>query len=84
MSVCVFIRPTGRHTVLLQCANMYAGTGHSNTKYNVFGLGSLKDTLFRFAIINTGLLTPNFACNVLEYFEGDRPKLTYQSQNVLV
>ncbi len=36
-------------TMLLQCANMYVGTGHSNTKYNMkyilFGLSSLKDTL---------------------------------------
>ncbi len=29
---------THRHAMLLQFANMYAGTGHSNTKYNFFGL----------------------------------------------
>ncbi len=65
--------------MLFQCANMYARTGHSdtkyNTKYNIFGLGSLRDTLYRFAKVNhdlttqlsimfAGLLTPNFACNV--------------------
>ncbi len=30
----VFILPAGRHPILFQCANMYAGSGHSNTKYN--------------------------------------------------
>ncbi len=47
--LCVFILPAGRHAKLLQCVNMYAGTGHSNTKYNtkynVLGLGNLIDTL---------------------------------------
>ncbi len=33
LSVCVFNLP-GRHAMLLQCTTMYAGTGHSNTKYN--------------------------------------------------
>ncbi len=63
-----------------------------NTIY--FGLGSLKDTLCRFATVNcdlttqlsiiiTSLLTPNFACNVKEYFKNGGPKSTYQSQNAL-
>ncbi len=58
----------------------YAGIGHSNTKYNmkyhIFGLGSLRDTICRFANVNhdlttqlsiiiTGLLTPNFACSIM-------------------
>ncbi len=72
----MFILPAVRHAMLLQCANVYARTGHYlNTKYNVFGLGSLRDTLCRFAKVNndlttqlsiiiTGLLTPNFVCNV--------------------
>ncbi len=65
--------------MLVQCGNMYVGTGHSNTKYNTkynfFGLGSLRDTLCKFAKVNndlttqlsiiiTGLLTQNVACNV--------------------
>ncbi len=94
----MFILPAGRHAVLLQCANMYARTGCSNTKYNkkysVCGFGSLRDTLCRFAKVNhdlttqlsiiiTGLLTPNFACNVYEYFKDGWPKSTCQSQNAL-
>ncbi len=86
--LCVFIRPAFRHAMLLKCANLYYGTGHSNTKYNTkykcFDLGSLRDTLCSFAkvkrdlttqlsLIITGLLTPNFACNVEEYFKDDRP-----------
>ncbi len=35
--------------MLFQCTDMYARPGHSNTKYsmkyNIFGLGSLRDTL---------------------------------------
>ncbi len=81
---------------------MYAGTGHSNTKdfmkYILFGFGSLRDTLCRFAkdkpkinhhltiqlsIIITGLLIPNFACNVLECFHDDGPTSTCQTQNAL-
>ncbi len=84
--------------MLLQCANMYARTGHSNTKYNAkynyFGLGSLRHTFCRFAKVNhdlttqlstivTGLLTPNFTCNVKEYFKDGGPKSTCQSQNAL-
>ncbi len=80
----MFILPVGRHAMLLQCANMYIRTGHSNTKYNMkynlFGLGSLRDTLCRFAKVNndlttqlsiiiTGLLTPNFAFNVYRIFQ---------------
>ncbi len=80
LSLCVFILHTDRHTMLLQCANMYARTNLSfiqNTIWNIilFGLGSLKDTLCKFANVNnelntqlpiliTGLLTPEFACNV--------------------
>ncbi len=63
----------------LQSANMYDGTGHPNTKfntkYNCFGIGSLRDTFGRFAkvdndlttqlsIIITGLLIPNVVFNV--------------------
>ncbi len=33
--LCVFILPVGRHAMLLQYANMYTGTGHSNSKYNM-------------------------------------------------
>ncbi len=51
----MFIRPVGRHAMLLLCANMYDGTIHPNTKYNVFGLGSLKDT--RFANVNHDFTT---------------------------
>ncbi len=84
--------------MLLQCANMYEGTGHSNTKhntkYNIFGLGTLRDTLCRFVKVNhvlatqlsiiiTCLLTPNCACNVEEYFKDGGPKSTCQSQNAL-
>ncbi len=47
--------------MLLQCANMYAGTGHSNTKYNtkynLFGFSTLRDTLCRFAKVNYDLTT---------------------------
>ncbi len=35
LSVCVFILSAGRHNMLFQCANMYAGTGHSNTNYHM-------------------------------------------------
>ncbi len=52
VSLCVFILPVGRHAMLLQCANIYAGTGHSNTKYNFIGLDSLRDKLCRFATVN--------------------------------
>ncbi len=36
VSVCVY-STAGRHAMLLQCANMYAGAGHSNTliKYEI-------------------------------------------------
>ncbi len=79
MSLLVFILPAGRHAMLLQCANMYAGTGHSNTKhhtkYNIYGLGTFRDTLCIFSKVNydlatqlltivTGLMTQHFACNV--------------------
>ncbi len=78
MSLYEFIMSAGRHAMLLQCTNMYARTGHSNTKYNLFGLltkvSSLRDTLWRFAkvsqylttqlsLIVTGLLIPDIACN---------------------
>ncbi len=57
--LCVFILPPGRHAMLLQCANMYARTDHSNTKYNTksnfFGLGSLNDTVCRLAKVNHDL-----------------------------
>ncbi len=45
VSLCVlFILPAGRHAMLLQCTNMYARTNTKyNTKYNLFGLGSLRD-----------------------------------------
>ncbi len=61
--------------MLRQCANIYAKTGHSNTKYNMnyicVGIDSLRDKLCRFAKVNhdlttqlsiiiTGLLTPNY------------------------
>ncbi len=79
LCLCVFILSPGRQAMLLQCANMYNRTGHSNTKYNMkyncFGLGSLRDTFYRFAkvshglttqlsIVITGLLTSNFTSNI--------------------
>ncbi len=33
-SMVQFTQSAGRHTMLLQCANMYARTGHSNANYN--------------------------------------------------
>ncbi len=83
--------------MLLKCAYKYARTGHSKTKYtmnNFCGFGNLRDTFCRFANVNndlniklsiiiTGLLTPNFACNVKEYFKDGGPKSTCQSQNAL-
>ncbi len=83
---------------MLQGVNMYAGSGHSSTKYNTkyhfLDLGSLRDTLCRFAIVNhclttqlsiviIGLLTKYSACNVQEYVKDGRPKSTCQSQNAL-
>ncbi len=35
------------------------------------------------SIIITGLVTPNFACNVQEYFKDGKPKSNCQFQNVL-
>ncbi len=59
LCVCVFIQPTGRHAMLFQCAN--ARTDHSNTKYNtkynMCGLDSLRDTLCRFAKVSNDLST---------------------------
>ncbi len=74
----MFIRLADIHAMLLQCANIYARTGHSNTKcnmkYNFIGLGSLRDTLCIFVkvnhdltrkllINNYGLMSPTFAFN---------------------
>ncbi len=83
--VCVFILPAGRHAMLLQCANIYTRTGHSdtkyNTKYNYFGRGMLRDTLWRFAKVNHALTTQlsiiitGFTCNVYEYFKDDTNSL---------
>ncbi len=57
----MFILLASRHAMFLQCANIYVGTGHSNTKYNtkynLFGLGSLRDTLGRFTKVNHDLTT---------------------------
>ncbi len=57
----MFILLANRHAMLLQCANMYARTGNLNTKYNtkynLFGRGSLRDTLCRFAKVNRNLTT---------------------------
>ncbi len=54
--LCVFILPAGRHAMLLQWANMYVRTGHSNIiynmKYNVFGLGSLRNSQCIYANVN--------------------------------
>ncbi len=95
---CVFILPAGRHAILRQCTNIYARTDHSNTKYNTtyncFGSGSCRDIFCKFVKLNhglttqltiiiTGLLSPNFACNVQEYLKDGRPKLTCASQNAL-
>ncbi len=33
--MCVFILRAGRHAMLLQCANICPGTGHSNIKYDM-------------------------------------------------
>ncbi len=63
-------------------------------KIHYFSLGSLRDTLCRFAkansdvttqlsIIITGLLNPNFACNVSKYFKDRGPKSNCQSQNAI-
>ncbi len=94
--LCVFILPAGRHAMLLQCANLYAWTGHSNrkynSKYNFVGHGSLIDILWQFekvkhdvttqlSIIIIHLLNSNFACNVYEYFKDCRSKSTCESQN---
>ncbi len=47
--------------MLLQCAKMYDRTDHSNTKYhtkyNIFGLGSFRDTLCRFVKVIYDLAT---------------------------
>ncbi len=54
----------------------------------------MRDTLCRFTeikhdfktqllLIISELSTPNFACNVSEYFKDGRPKSTCQSQNAL-
>ncbi len=62
-----------------------------NTKYKGIGHGSLKEIRFEFtdlkhdlnthiSIIVTGPLTPNFICNVYDYFKYVRPKLTNPSQ----
>ncbi len=79
VSLCAFIMPVRRQAMLLQCENMYAGTGHLNTKnnmkYNYFCLGSLRNTFSRctkanhdlttqLSIIIIGLMSPNCACNV--------------------
>ncbi len=70
---------------LPQYANL---NGHSNTihntKYKIIGLEGLRVTLYRCTEVNNDLntqlsiiipdvLTPNFACNVLEYFKDGRP-----------
>ncbi len=34
LGVCMFILPAGSHAMLLQCANIFARTDQSNTKYN--------------------------------------------------
>ncbi len=81
--VCVFILLAGRHTMLLQCENMYTGTGHSNTKYNINSNFVWLWLTTQLLTIITSLLTPNFTCNVLEYFKDGRPKSTCQSQNAL-
>ncbi len=57
MCIFVFILPTGRHDMLLQCANMYAGTGYSNTKYNWFGLSSSREALCKFIKVTHDLIT---------------------------
>ncbi len=86
---------TAQLCMLLQCANMYIVTGHSNikykTKYNFFQLWQFerytlqicksKPQINQLSIIITGLLIPNFASNVQEYFKDGRPKSTWQSQN---
>ncbi len=92
VSLCLFSLSAGWHDMLLQCPTMYAGTGHSNTKYNwkcnVFGLGSLSETLCRFAqanhdvsmqpsILFIGLMTLHFACN-----DRNISKMANQSQPV--
>ncbi len=61
--------------MLLQCANMYARTGHSNTKYNTknnylyaWHCRFTKvnyDLITQLSIIITGFLTPNCACNII-------------------
>ncbi len=69
---------TAQLCMLLQCANMYIVTGHSNikykTKYNFFLLWQFerytlqicksKPQINQLSIIITGLLIPNFASNV--------------------
>ncbi len=63
-----------------------------NTKYKIVGLEGLRDTPYRCTEVNNDLntqlsiiisdvLTPNFACNVLEYFKDGGPVPTGQSQN---
>ncbi len=65
-----------------------------NTKYKIVGLEGLRDTLCRCAEVNKDLntqlsiiisdvLTPNFTCNVLEYFKHNGPMSTGHSQNAL-
>ncbi len=61
--LCLSILLAGKYAILLQSANMYARTSHSNTKYNkkynFLGLGSLRDTLSRFAKVNDDLTIQN-------------------------
>ncbi len=78
------------HSHLCKYANL---NGRSNTiyntKYKIVGLEDLRDTLYRCTEVNNDLntqlsiivsdvLTPNFACNVLEYFKDGGPMLTGQ------
>ncbi len=95
----MFILPAGRHPMLLQYADMYAKTGHSNTKYNMkynyFGFGSLRDKYSRFSKVNhdlttqlsiiiTGLLTQTFVCmECLGIFQRWWTKANLSIQNLL-
>ncbi len=67
---------------------------HQPFKYKIVGLKVLRDTLCRctevnndlntqLSIIISNVLTPNVACNVLDYFQDGRPMSTGQSQNAL-
>ncbi len=58
-----------------------------NTKYKIVGLEGLRDTLYRctevnndlytqLSIIISNVLTPDFVCNVLEYFKDGGPMPT--------